>query len=129
MAAVVRRQLLFPGAEKWLTPGVCRREESSHVESTTYEPLRVAKCLYVIDSTLVDIFIPTDSWKSSSSSLTRSIREAGITGASGGTSKVGKRREDLFGGVRRGTRPRRAKLDKTFPSRSPELRDRCIAAW
>ena len=40
--------------------GVCRREKSSHVESTTYKPLWVAKCLYVIDSTLVDIFIPTD---------------------------------------------------------------------
>jgi hypothetical protein len=41
--------------------GVCRREKSSCVESTTYKPLRVAKCLYVIDSTLVDIFILTDS--------------------------------------------------------------------
>lgn len=55
---VVREFATKAGIDK---PGVCRREKSSHVESTTYKPLGGAKCLYVIDSTLVDIFIPTDS--------------------------------------------------------------------
>jgi hypothetical protein len=41
--------------------GVCRREESSHVESTTCKSFRLAKWAYVVDSTFVDIFIPTDS--------------------------------------------------------------------
>jgi len=56
------------------------------------------------------------------------MREAGMTGAPGEMSKVGKRRRPLRCGVSPCSKPRRAIRESTFPSRSPESRDRLRAA-
>jgi hypothetical protein len=57
------------------------------------------------------------------SSITRWIREAGITGAFAGTSNTGKRRDDPRVGESAGFRPRRASVESTFPRRSPDARE------
>ena len=46
------------------------------------------------------------------------------TGASGGTSKVGKRRDRGLEDVVGGAKPSRAREESTFPRRSPDARDR-----
>ncbi len=56
------------------------------------------------------------------------MREAGMTGAPGEMSKVGKRRRPLRRGVFLCSKPRRAIRDSTFPSLSPESRDKLKAA-
>src|SRR5437762_13372875 len=71
----------------------------------------------------------TADQKKPSSSIIRSIREAGISGDPGGTSKVGNRRELFFGAGFPGASPRRARVERTLPNRSPETLQRCTAAW
>src|SRR5713226_9048666 len=71
----------------------------------------------------------TADQKKPSSSIIRWIRDAGIRGDPGGTSKVGNRRELFFGAGFPGASPRRARVERTLPNRSPETRERCTAAW
>jgi hypothetical protein len=63
-----------------------------------------------------------------SSSMTRSIRDAGMIFAPGGTSKEGKRRDDFrFVGIV-DVRLWRISVERVFPNRSPDTRDKCCAA-
>ena len=63
-----------------------------------------------------------------SSSMARWTRDAGITGAPGGTGKAGKRLGDFFRGAGVGARERRASFEGTLPRRSPEDCERCMTA-
>jgi len=56
------------------------------------------------------------------------MREAGMIGAPGEMSNVGKRRRPLRCGAFLGSKPRRAIRESTLPNRSPERRDRLTAA-
>jgi hypothetical protein len=64
-----------------------------------------------------------------SSSITRSILDAGINLAPGGTWNVGNRREDFLEAGAAAVKLRRTSPESTFPNRSPEMRDKWSAAW
>jgi len=52
-----------------------------------------------------------------------------MIGAPGGTSKLGNLRLPFFAGGGTAVRPRRASVDKALPNRSPDICDKCSAAW
>jgi hypothetical protein len=65
--------------------------------------------------------------KQRSASMTRWTLDAGMIGASGGTSNAGKRRLPRFAGGAGGANPR-ASFDNTLPKRSPDKPATCMAA-